>query len=50
MKFEVQELSPCKRQLDVTIPREIVDKEMNEAYKRISMKVSVPGCPLEDSP
>ncbi|MFH0925228.1 MAG: trigger factor [bacterium] len=43
MKFVVQELSPCKKLLDITVPEEAVSKEMKEVYKRLNMRVSIPG-------
>jgi len=43
MKVEVQDINSCQKRLEVEIPREEVDKELNNIYKDLQKKVRVKG-------
>ncbi|MFO8055791.1 MAG: trigger factor [bacterium] len=43
MKVEVEEVSPVVKRLDIEIPPEQVDDEIEEQYKEVQSKAQVPG-------
>ena len=43
MKTSVEEISPVKKKLVVEIGPDIVDKSVNDAYKRLGKKAKIPG-------
>lgn len=41
--YTVEELSLTKRRLRIEIPKDVVEKEISDAYSRLNKKVKVPG-------
>src|SRR5215467_14201319 len=43
MKAELTDVSACKKNLDIEIPEEVVDKEITEIAQEFARKARVPG-------
>lgn len=43
MKVDVEEISPCTKQLKIEVPQELYTKEEEKAYRELSKKVKIPG-------
>lgn len=43
MKVEIQELKPCKKSIQVEVPKEDVDAAFDELYKQLKREVRIPG-------
>lgn len=43
MKIEIEEISPCSKQLKIEVPVELYTKEEKKAYHELSKKVKIPG-------
>src|SRR5215813_7733317 len=43
MKAELTDLSECKKNLEIEIPQEVVDKEITEIAQELARRARVPG-------
>ena len=43
MEFDVEELEGLKRKINITIPKDVVSKKVEDAYKILNKKVNIPG-------
>ena len=43
MKTSVEEISPVKKKLVVEIGADVVDKSVNDAYRRLGKRAKIPG-------
>ena len=43
MEFDVEELEGLKRKINITIPKEVVSKKVEDAYKVLNKQVNIPG-------
>lgn len=43
MEFDVEELEGMKRKLNITIPKDVVSKRVDDAYKVLNKQVKIPG-------
>ena len=43
MEFDVEELEGLKRKINITIPKEVVSKRVEDAYKVLNKQVNIPG-------
>jgi len=41
--YTVEELSPTKKRFRIEIPKDVIEKEISNAYSRLNKKVKVPG-------
>lgn len=41
--YTVEELSPTKKRFRIEVPKDVIDKEISDAYSRLNRKVKVPG-------
>lgn len=41
--YTVEELSPTKKRFKIEIPKDVIEKEISNAYSRLNKKVKVPG-------
>ena len=43
MEFDVEELEGLKRKINITIPKEVMVKRINDAYKVLNRQANIPG-------
>lgn len=43
MSVQIEEISPCRRKLNIEVPADTVDKEFNEAISAYASQVALPG-------
>jgi len=50
MKVEVEEVAPCKKQIQVEVPKEEVDKKFDEIYRELQQNAQLPGFRVGKAP